>query len=470
MRNTLVVPVVLVAFAALGHAACSSDTPVDNTVKDSGTTDTGSGDDTITIGVNLALTGTGAPAGQPAQQGTRVAQQQINSLGGVLGKKVVFEIVDDRTDNAVTKTVFEGFFGRKLPVVLGPSASGQAIEGQNQAKAAGFPLISPSASTPVTTLAEPAKDRFFFRTAPSHALQAKAIAIRLFKGIGKATPLGDAGAGDGGAPSAGTCRKMVVITQDDAYGNPIAAGITETMKALGAEAPTVIKVASAPAASYDAQVAELIAAKADCQVVASFPAVGTVYMRAFRKATATDTSRDWSTFVSMGSNAMKNADALISARDNPADPQSASSMEGMYLMNFDLSPKTPQANEFKNVFDVTVGSDPKADLPGYSANQYDAAILAVLAIQRAGTTTDGTKIRDALFEVSRPPGAAYSPAKLADALVALRGGADIDYDGASGPVNFDDYGEVLANFVVFRVQAGAFAEIKEAGLTPEDLK
>ena len=112
MRNTLVVPVVLVAFAALGHAACSSDTPVDNTVKDSGTTDTGSGDDTITIGVNLALTGTGAPAGQPAQQGTRVAQQQINSLGGVLGKKVVFEIVDDRTDNAVTKTVFEGFFGR----------------------------------------------------------------------------------------------------------------------------------------------------------------------------------------------------------------------------------------------------------------------------------------------------------------------------------------------------------------------
>ena len=411
----------------------------------------------------MALSGPGAPAGQPAQQGTRVAQQQINALGGVLNKKVVFEIVDDRTDTALTKTLFEGFFGRKLPVVLGPSASGQATEGQNQAKAAGFPLISPSASTPVTTLGEPANDRFFFRTAPSHALQAKAIAIRLFKGI----PLG--AGGDGGVNVA-SCRKLAIITQDDAYGNPIANGITETMKALGGEPPIVIKVPSAPAAAYEAQVAQLIAAKPDCQVIASFPAVGTVYMRSFKKVIASDTSRDWSTFVSMGSNALKNSDALIQARENPADPMSKSAMDGMYIMNFDLSPKTPQANEFKNVFDVATGSDPKADLPGYSANQYDAAILAVLAIQRAGTTTDGRKIRDALFEVSRPPGTAYSPAKLAEALIALRSGTDIDYDGASGPVNFDEYGEVLANFVVFRVQEGGFAEIKAAGLVPADLK
>jgi len=469
MRTSLVVSTVLVACGLTGFAACSSDT-VTNT-PDSGTTVTEAGaEETITIGVNLALTGSLAAFGQGEQQATRVAQQQINALGGVLGKKVVFEIVDDRTDSAVSKPNFEGFFGRKMPVVLGPTGSGQALDGQNIAKAAGFPLISPSASTPVTTAAEPQTNRFFFRTAPSHALQAKAIAIRLFKGFGAPAPV-DAGAGDGGAPAGnGTCRKVAIVNQDDAYGNPIAAGIKETMTALGGEAPLVLKVPITASANYDAEVAQVIAAKPDCQVIVAFPAVGAVYMRSFKKAIATDTSRDWSSFVSMGSNGLKAEDTLVKGRDNPADPASPTSTEGMYVMNFDLSPKTPQANEFKNVFDVTTGADPKADLPGYAANQFDAAVLAVLAIQRAGTTTDGTKIRDALFEVSRPPGTAFSPAKLADALVALRAGQDIDYDGASGPVNFDEFGEVLANFVVFKVDAGKFAEVKAAGLTPEDLK
>lgn len=469
MRNSLV----LFSMVALGglaaFAACSSTTPTDTTT-DSGTSQVDASAETITIGVNLALTGTLAAFGKGEQDATRVAQSQINSLGGVLGKKVNFEILDDKTDTPTTKSNFENFFGRKLPVVLGPTGSGQAPEGQKQAAAAFFPLISPSASTPVTATAEPVRERFFFRTAPSHALQAKAIAIRLFKGLGKAPPAGDAGAGDGGAPTSAVCRKVAILNQDDAYGNPIAAQITETMKALGGETVVNIKVPIEPAANYDDKVAQIIAAKPDCQVIVSFPAIGAVYMRSFKKAIASDTSRDWSTFLSMGSNGLKAEDTLVKGRENPADPASPTSAEGMYIMNFDLSPKTPQANEFKNVFDVTTGSDSKADLPGYAANQYDAAILAVLAIQKAGTTTDGKKIRDALFDVSRPPGTAYSPSKLADALVALRSGQDIDYDGASGPVNFDDSGEVLANFVVFRVDSGKFAEVKEAGLTPDDLK
>ncbi len=468
MRRSLLLVPVLVACGLVGAEACGSTAVAPS---DAGADTAVVANETITIGVTLALTGTGAPFGKPAQDGTRVAQQQVNALGGVLGKKVVFEIVDDNTDSAKAKANLQGFFQRKIAIALGPSTSGQARDAQDTAHTFGFPLISPSASTPVTTDAEPATDRFFFRTAPSHAVQAKAIAVRLFKGFRDGSrPVGDGGAGDAGTGSPNVqCRRVAVIVQDDAYGNPIGTGIEETMKALGGGTTTIIKVPAAPAANYDSQLKTLLAAPADCQVVAAFPAISTRYMSEFRKAIAADTSRDWSTFVSMGSNVLKNADALVSARENPADPNSPSSIDGMYVMNFDLSPKTAQANEFKNVFDVTTGSDPKADLPSYSANQYDAAILAVLAIQRAGTSTDGRKIRDALFEVSRPPGSALSPANLAQALVATRDGQDIDYDGASGPVDFDEFGEVKANFVVFKVQGGAFVEIKEAALTPADL-
>lgn len=473
MRSSMIKLVAAGLGAAVTVFACSSkDTTL--TPVDAGTDSATVEEETITIGVNLALSGTLAAFGKAEQDATRVAQNQINSLGGVLGKKIKFEIVDDRTDTATSKANFEGFFGRKLPVVLGPTGSGQAPDGQKLAAAAFFPLISPSASTPVTQAAEPAKERFFFRTAPSHGLQAKAIAIRLFKGFKGATSPADAGAdaadsgGGGGAPTG--CRSVAILNQDDAYGNPIAAGITETMKALGGDVVATIKVPAEPKANYDAEAAQVVAAKADCQVVAAFPAIGAVYMRSFKKAIASDTSRDWSSYVSIGSNGLKAEDTLVKGRENAADPNSPTSPEGMYIMNFDLSPKTSQANEFKNIYLTTVQADPAADLPGYSANQYDAAILAALAIQKAGTLTDGKKIRDALFEVSRPPGAAFTPSKLSDALVALRGGADIDYDGASGPVDFDDFGEVLANFVVFKVVGGKFVQVADAGLTPDELK
>jgi branched-chain amino acid transport system substrate-binding protein len=468
MKPYLPIFVTGVATALAAIHGCSSDPPKAPIVQSDA-----SDDDAIVIGVNIALTGTLAAFGKGEQDATRVAQNHINSLGGILGRQVRFEIVDDRTDTAVTKTNMQAFLARRLPVIIGPTGSGQAPDGQKLAAAAFTVLISPSASTPVTNGAEPAKDRYFFRTAASHALQAKAIAIRLFRGFPASTGADagarEAGIDDAGAPLPG-CRKVAIVNQDDAYGNPIAAGITSAMTALGGSTAITVKVPVDPQANYDSTVAQVIAAQADCQAIIAFPAVGAVYMRSFKKAIATDASRDWSTFVSIGSNGMKSEDTLVKGRDNPADPLSPTSTEGIYIMNFDLSPQTPQANEFKTLFQLSAGSAAAADLPGYSANQYDAAILAALAIQRAGTTTDGKKIRDALFEVSRPPGAAFSPAKLADAMVAIRAGQDIDYDGASGPVDFDDYGEVLANFVVFQVNAGKFASAPSLGLTVEDLK
>jgi branched-chain amino acid transport system substrate-binding protein len=444
----------------LAHLACSSDDTAATASADGGSE--AAADDTIVIGVDLALTGTLAPFGKNEQEATRVAQTQINSLGGILGRKVHFEIIDDGTDTAKTKTAMETFLGKKYPVILGPTGSGQASDVQKLAAGAFTLAISPSASTPVTREAEPALDRYFFRTAASHGLQAKALAIRATRGFGGAGP-------DGGAPA--TCKKVALITQDDAYGNPIATGFSAQLAAGGGAVVIEKKVPVTPKANYDTEAAEIVAAVPDCQVVISFPDVAAAYMRSFKKSIAANVARDWSTFISIGSNGVKNDQTLVKGRENPNDPASPTSVEGMYVMNFDLSPKTPQANEFKNVFVLSnPGSDANADLPGYAANQYDAAILACLAIQRAGTATDLKKIRDALFEVSRPPGTAYSAAKLSDALVATRAGQDIDYDGASGPVDFDDYGEVLADFVVFKVNAGKFEAVPEAGLLVADLK
>jgi hypothetical protein len=45
----------------------------------------------------------------------------------------------------------------------------------------------------------------------------------------------------------------------------------------------------------------------------------------------------------------------------------------------------------------------------------------------------------------------FTPSQVADALQAVRRGEDLDYKGASGAVDFDPSGNVIAGFIVWRV-------------------
>jgi ABC-type branched-subunit amino acid transport system substrate-binding protein len=458
------VAVVAVVTAAVGaDAACSSDEGGSPAApRDAGVAGTAP----IVIGVDIALTGNLGPFGQAQQNGTKVAENLVNSLGGVLGRPVKFTIVDDATDTTQSKKNFQSFVDQLLPLVIGPTGSPQSVPLQELAAQHKVVLVSPSASTPDTHDKEPARNRFFFRTAASHALQAKALAVRVFKGFTEIV-----GPQDGGPTGSGMCARPAVVHADDAYGNPIAKGIADKIAELGGRVAADVKVPTTAKASYEAEVAAVVASKPDCQIVVAFPDVGVGYMRSFRKVVASDKSRDWSTFISVGSNGLASTSFLTLGRDDQANPDSPTVGEGMFIMNLDLNPDIPPYREFKNIFvaQFPLGPD-KTELDGYTANQFDAAILACLAIQKAGTATDAIKIRDALFDVSSPPGTAFSPAHVAQALHALRLGQDIDYDGASGPVDFDDYGEVLASYVVYRVKNGKLVGQPSDTVRVDDLK
>jgi ABC-type branched-subunit amino acid transport system substrate-binding protein len=75
---------------------------------------------------------------------------------------------------------------------------------------------------------------------------------------------------------------------------------------------------------------------------------------------------------------------------------------------------------------------------------YDAVMVIALAAEKAGST-DPTAIRDALRDVSNAPGTLVGspPEGIAAALEAVRKGEDVNYDGASGSVEFDEAGDVL---------------------------
>jgi ABC-type branched-subunit amino acid transport system substrate-binding protein len=95
----------------------------------------------------------------------------------------------------------------------------------------------------------------------------------------------------------------------------------------------------------------------------------------------------------------------------------------------------------------------------YTSNEYDAAVLVALAIQQAGGLNDPLKIRDAMFGVSRgvtSSPAVFGPSQVAEALEAILQGQDINYNGASGHVDFTPSGDVVADFIVWQVNGGQF--------------
>jgi ABC-type branched-subunit amino acid transport system substrate-binding protein len=87
---------------------------------------------------------------------------------------------------------------------------------------------------------------------------------------------------------------------------------------------------------------------------------------------------------------------------------------------------------------------------------YDAVYLVALAATAANSGS-GADIRDNLRFVANPPGAIarYGSQEFARAVEVLRQGQDINYEGASGPVDLDVNGSLAAGLVeVWKIAGG----------------
>jgi branched-chain amino acid transport system substrate-binding protein len=102
-------------------------------------------------------------------------------------------------------------------------------------------------------------------------------------------------------------------------------------------------------------------------------------------------------------------------------------------------------------------------LDSYSCQVYDHVILVTLALASAPTAAaNGTTVRDHLRAVSQSP-----QGKLVDSategLKLLAAGSSINFDGASGPLEFADNGDVKGVFFRYeQIQKGKLAVTKVA--------
>jgi branched-chain amino acid transport system substrate-binding protein len=115
-----------------------------------------SGSDEILIGEFESLTGSEATFGQSSHNGLVLAVEEINSAGGLLGKKIKLVTEDNQGKPSETQTVVQKLINRdKVVAIIGEVASSRSKAGAPICQAAHIPMISPASTNPeVTTIGD----------------------------------------------------------------------------------------------------------------------------------------------------------------------------------------------------------------------------------------------------------------------------------------------------------------------------
>jgi len=139
----------------------------------------------IRIGVTQPLTGAFAASGNYVTQGAKIAEDQINAAGGVLGRKIQLVVEDNKSNPTEAVATAEKLIGKdKVPVMMGAWSSTLTLAVMPKLMEYGVPmLVETSSSGKITTSGNP----WIFRISPTSEMEAKAFGSMTKKmGIKKA--------------------------------------------------------------------------------------------------------------------------------------------------------------------------------------------------------------------------------------------------------------------------------------------
>jgi ABC-type branched-subunit amino acid transport system substrate-binding protein len=402
MRRLGSLRLVLLALAfavlAVGVAACGDD-------DDDGAAGEAAFD--LTIGDLVPLTGGLSAFGPPGEKAADVAIEQIEQGlqdAGVEDVNVSIQHEDTRTEpsagqSAARKLISDGatcLTGAWASSVTVPVAQGVSIE-------QGIPQISPASTR--ADITELDDDGFVYRTAPPDKIQAILDADIAEEELG------------------GTDGTVSVAGRNDAYGEGLTELFVEEWESRGGtvEGPVLWDPTQT---SFDSEAQQVVQGNPDLFFIVDFP--DDSYPKAGAALLRTG-DFDASKLV------VPDGLALSDVRDTDIPLQA---LEGAKV----TAPSALEGTEPEKAFDRLYTEAPGPGRQTFDAQNFDAVVLCFLAAVAAGSS-DPEDIRDNLTDVSGPGGDKFTFEQLGDAITALRNGDDIDYDGPSGPIDFDGAGD-----------------------------
>jgi hypothetical protein len=203
----------------------------------------------LVVGTLLPLTGDLAFLGPPEVAGVKLAINDINGAGGVLGGDVQLVEGDsgDASTDTATQTV-DRLLQSNVNVIVGAASSGVSLTVIDRITGAGVMQISPAnTSDQFTTYND---NGLYFRTAPPDLLQAQALAD-LISGDGNST--------------------VGILARNDPYGTGLADNAEKDLISAGLSQDDIKKVVYDPTASnFDSEVQQMADFNPDAVVVVGF--------------------------------------------------------------------------------------------------------------------------------------------------------------------------------------------------------
>src|SRR5437588_5324076 len=198
-----------------------------------------SAQDAIKIGVTQPLTGAFAASGNYVTMGAKIAEDEINKAGGVLGKKIELVIEDNKSDASEAVATAEKLIVRdKVPVLMGAWSSTLTLAVMPKLVEYGVPmLVETSSSGKITVSGNP----WIFRISPTSEMEAKAF-TPIVKRLG--------------------IKKADFLSTNNDFGLGAAKEFSEMLKAQGVEVG-VMETMDPKATDFSAQLAKIKASGSD---------------------------------------------------------------------------------------------------------------------------------------------------------------------------------------------------------------
>lgn len=389
--------------AALVLAGCSSDGGGGTDGSDGDGGDGGGGDSTETLRISTILPQTGNLSflGPPEFAGVDLAVEELRAAG------YEYEIVVSHHDSGDTMTDIasqsaDAVIAEGASVVIGAASSGVSFTFIDKMIDANIVMISPANTAP--DFSDYDDNDVYWRTAPSDVLQGRV--------------LGNLMTGDGAATVG-----MIII--NDPYGTGLAENARIAVEAAGGEV-VAEELYNPGETNFSTQVNAIMSQSPDAIAVITFDEAALVVPALI------DAGASGSQMYFVDGNLSNGFDFPEGTLDGAQGTQPGVIAEGDFM-------------------DRLLSVDPSLSDFNYGAESYDAVILAALAAAQGGGV-DADTIKENLQSVSGGGGTKCT--EVAECLELIAAGEDIDYDGVSGPIEFNEQGDpTTANIGIYRYGA-----------------
>lgn len=367
----------------------------------------------IRIGTLTPLTGAGGPYGPVMVKAVKAVVDEVNAAGGVLGRKVELISEDDQTNpEAGVRAARKLIDVDKVSAILGTWSSAVTTAVAPLCWESKTFLATVSGADSITQLPH---QGYLIRTQPNTTLQGRKF---------------------GEFCVAEKAKRVFFLSPQTPFAKSQFDNITEAVKKAGGETGSLIYDDKKPA--YRSEIDEVLRFKPDAIIFGGYTPDTAVMLK--------DAYRAGYGGLKVAFGYAVNQKLVESVPAEVVDK------------TFTIAPSPAEGSKAYARLVKMIGV---ASPDPYTTQVYDQINLILMAIAIAGDTS-GTAIKDAVRKISQAQGGAKIDNAI-DGLKAIAAKQPVDYDGASGPCDFTETGDIAdCQFRYEQVQGGKLTLVKIA--------